>query len=265
MSSRGRLGDPGLVVDGRRPEEVRVGLRCGEAGEVAAELSEQVGAPAGVAAVQCDVRVARLVEMVVVQTMHDAIRAHGDAGRDRDTAAHKVVEPTGSVETIVRRIVGEHEAGVLLRRDHDHGGNDRPRRPPRQRDGGRCGDHSESGQYRECRSHGIEVGELAQCLGRKRSARARIVAKLLAVRDRFGHGPAVRRIVWREYAGKCSLPCSPAITACSEPACSPSPAMHWGLYLKVDNGRRNSYIDRERGARLWHSKHPANTTARGSV
>ena len=132
---------------------------------------------------QRDVGVARLVEMVVVQAMHDPIRAHRDAGHDRDAPAHQVVEPPGTVEPIVRRVVREHEAGVLLGRDHDDGGNDRPRLPPGQGNGDGRGDDRESRQHRERRSHGIEAGELAQHFGRKHAADARVVAKLLAGGD----------------------------------------------------------------------------------
>ena len=175
--------DPGLVVDGRSTEEVRVGLRCGEAGEVAGELAQQICASARVAAVQRDVRIARPVEMVVVQAMHDPVRAHGNAGHDRDAPAHQVVEPPRPVEPIVRRVVGEHEAGMLLRRDHDDSGNDRPRFPPNQGNDDGCGDDRESRQHRERRSHGIEAGELAQHFRRKHTADTRVVAKLLADGD----------------------------------------------------------------------------------
>src|ERR1019366_8693240 len=167
----------------RRAEEVGEGLPGIPADRVLTELLPQVRDTARIAAVNGRVRVLLGVEVVVVQAMDDAIRAHRNRAGHAEEAAQPVVQGAIREQPVVGWFVREDEERVLLDADDDDRQQQPGAGPYPYAEGDRQRDDPEGLRDRRRRARIVEASQWRELLGREKPARRRVARAGRARRD----------------------------------------------------------------------------------
>ena len=70
------------------------------------------------------------IEVVVVQSVNDAVSAHRNADDGPHETSNGVVQVTALEEPVMGSVMSQYETSLLARGDDDDGWDDRPGRPP---------------------------------------------------------------------------------------------------------------------------------------